>query len=147
MLAGMKRGATLLELLVVLAVAGVVALIGLLPIGALHDRLAVDQVTEAITSAHTRARLVAMAERRIAVLTLTADSVVLRVVESDADTVIRWRGIGPAAEGVTATGVPRRVFFGPSGVTIGVANGSYLLTRGSARRQIVVSRYGRVRVI
>jgi|ABSP01.1.fsa_nt_gi prepilin-type N-terminal cleavage/methylation domain-containing protein len=147
MLAGMKRGSTLLEVLVVLAIAGVVALIGLLPIGALHDRLAVDQVTEALTSAHTRARLVAMAERRIAVLTLTADSVVLRVVESAADTVIRWRGMGPAAEGVTAAGVPRQIFFGPSGVTIGVANGSYLLTRGSARRQIIVSRYGRVRVI
>ena len=146
-LVGMTRGSAILELLVVLAIAGLVALIALAPIGALHDRLAVNRVTEAITSAHTRARLVATAERRIAVLTVTADSLVVRVVESTRDTVIRWWGTGPATEGVTATGVPRRVFFGPSGVTIGVANGSYILTRGGARRQIIVSRYGRVRVI
>jgi hypothetical protein len=107
----------------------------------------VNQAAEVIVSAHTRARLVAIAERRIVVLTLTEDSLVLGVVESAVDTVLRWRGSGPAAEGVTATGVPRRVFFGPSGVTIGVANGSYVLTRGSARRQIIVSRYGRLRVI
>jgi prepilin-type N-terminal cleavage/methylation domain-containing protein len=142
----MKSGATLLELLVVLAIAGLVAVIVLPSIGALHDRLAVNQAAEAIVSAHTRARLVATAERRIVVLTLTEDSVVLAVVESAVDTVLRWRGSGPAAERVTATGVPRRVFFGPSGVTIGVANGSYVLTRGSARRQIIVSRYGRLRV-
>jgi len=146
-LAGMTRGSTLLELLIVLAVAGMVALMALAPIGALHDRLAVDQVAEAIVSAHTRARLVATAERRIAVLTVAADSIVVRVVESAGDTVIRWRGTGPAAEGVTAAGVPRRVFFGPSGITIGVANGSYVLIRGGARRQVIVSRYGRVRVI
>jgi prepilin-type N-terminal cleavage/methylation domain-containing protein len=143
----MKSGATLLELLVVLAIAGLVAVIVLPSIGALHDRLAVNQAAEVIISAHTRARLVATAERRIVVLTLTEDSLVLAVVESAVDTVLRWRGSGPAAERVAATGVPPRVFFGPSGVTIGVANGSYVLTRGSARRQIIVSRYGRLRVI
>ena len=146
-LVAMRYGATLLELLVVLAIVGLVALIAVPPIGALHDRLAVNQAAETITSAHTRARLVAVAERRIAVLTLTADSVMLHVVESVADTVLRWRGAGPAAEGVAAAGLPRRVFFAPSGVTIGVANGSYVLTRGGARRQIIVSRYGRMRVI
>jgi prepilin-type N-terminal cleavage/methylation domain-containing protein len=143
----MARGFTLLELLVALAVAGLVALIALAPIGALHDRLAVDRATEAIASAHTRARLLATAERRIAVLTVAADSLVVRVVESETDTVLRWRGQGPAADGVTAAGVPRRVFFGPSGVTLGLANGSYVLTRGGARRQIIVSRYGRLRVV
>jgi prepilin-type N-terminal cleavage/methylation domain-containing protein len=143
----MKRGATLLELLVVLAIAGLVAVIALPSIGALHDRLAVNEAAEVIASAHSRARLVAMAERRIVVLTLTADSLVLGVVESATDTVLRWRASGPAAEGVTTTGVPRRVLFAPSGVTMGVANGSYVLTRGSARRQIIVSRYGRLRVI
>jgi prepilin-type N-terminal cleavage/methylation domain-containing protein len=143
----MNRGATLLELLVCLALAGLVALIAVPPIGALHDRLAVNQAADAIASAHARARLVAMAERRVVALALTVDSLVLGVVESATDTVVRWRGGGPASDGVAAVGMPRRIYFGPSGVTIGVANGSYVLTRGSARRQIIVSRYGRVRVL
>jgi hypothetical protein len=36
--------------------------------------------------------------------------------------------------------------FHPSGVAMGVANVTHVLTRGAARRQVVVSRLGRVRV-
>jgi Tfp pilus assembly protein FimT len=143
----MRRGITLLELLMVIVLTTLLASLTLPAIGALHDRLAVDAVTESVVSAHTRARLVAVAERRVAVLTLTADSLVVRVVEAPGDTVFRWRGAGPGAEGVGVTGMPRSVLVAPSGVAMGVANGTYVLTRGAARKQVVVSRYGRIRVL
>ncbi len=143
----MRRGVTLLELLIVILVTTLLVSLALPALGALHDRLAVDAVTEELVAAHTRARLVAVAERRVAVLTLTADSLVVRVVEAPLDTVVRWRGEGATAQGVLVTGMPRSVLVGPSGVTMGAAQRTYVLTKGTARKQVVVSRYGRIRVL
>ena len=142
----MQRGSTLIELLIAIMLAGLLAALAIPGLSALHDRLAVETATEAILAAHIRARLVAVTERRVAVLTLTVDSLVLRAVETPADTAPRWHGPGPALQGVAITGVPRNILFAPSGVTMGIANATYLLTRGGARKQVVVSRYGRVRV-
>jgi type IV fimbrial biogenesis protein FimT len=142
----MRRGTTLPELLTVLALLGVLLALGLPASGALLDRLRVEQATSAIAAAHARARMVALAEQRVILLTLAADSLVLRAVESATDTVERWRGDGPARFGVEAAGLPRQLGFAPSGVAFGVANGSYTLSRGGARKQVIVSRYGRVRV-
>ncbi len=142
----MRTGTTLLELLIVVLVAGMLAIIVLPGIAALHNRLAVDAASQALVAAHTRGRVAAQAEHRSMVLTLTADSLVLRAVESPTDSVERWRGTGPAAEGVSTTGMPHLVTFAPSGVTMGLANATYALTRGSAQKQVIVSRYGRVRV-
>lgn len=128
------------------------ALLGLLlalsaPGGAaLLDRFRVQEAASALIGAHARAQLIAVAEQRVILLTLSPDSLVLRAVESPADTVERWRAAGPAVLGVQLAGTPRTVGFAPSGVAFGVANGSYTLVRGSARKQVVVSRYGRVRV-
>jgi prepilin-type N-terminal cleavage/methylation domain-containing protein len=143
----MRRGVTFIELLIVIVLTTLLASLALPTIAALHDRLAVDAVADALLAAHARARLVAVTERRVAVLTLTIDSLVVRVIEAPADTVPRWRNEGPAAQGVAVTGMPRSVLVAPSGVTMGLANGTYVLTRGAARKQVVVSRYGRIRVL
>jgi prepilin-type N-terminal cleavage/methylation domain-containing protein len=142
----MRNGFTLLELLIVLVIAGVLATIALPGITGLHDRLAVDAAARAVAAAHTRARIAALSEHREMILTLTADSLLLYAVESPIDTIERWRGDGPADHDVSVVGMPRRVSFAPSGVTMGFANATYSLTRGSARKQVIVSRYGRVRV-
>jgi Tfp pilus assembly protein FimT len=142
----MRRGTTLLELLLVLALAGLLAILTVPAIGTLRDRLAVERAVETILAAHARARIAAVAERRVALLTLTVDSMLVQVVESAADTVTRWHSTGTLVDGVTATGLPRRIIFGPSGVPMGVANGTYTISRGGVRRQILVSRYGRIRV-
>jgi type II secretory pathway pseudopilin PulG len=142
----MRTGTTLLELCIVILIAGLIATFALPGIGALHDRLAVDAAAQRVVAAHTRARIAAQGEFRVMVLTLTPDSLVLRAVESPTDTVERWRGTGPAGEGVTTTGMPRVVSFAPSGVTMGFANATYVLVRGAAQKQVIVSRYGRVRV-
>jgi prepilin-type N-terminal cleavage/methylation domain-containing protein len=142
----MRRGLTLVELLIVILIAGMLATIALPGIAALHDRLAVDAAVQSLVAAHTRARTAALAERRTMVLTLTADSLVLRAVESPIDSIERWRGDGPADLGVTTTGMPRLIAFAPSGVTMGFANATYALSRGAVTRSVIVSRYGRVRV-
>jgi len=143
----MTRGTTLPELLVGLVLLGLITLMALPAFSRVRDRLAVESAAQALAGAHARARLVAVTERRNVLLTLAPDSLVLHALESPTDTVERWRSAGPAAEGVTTTGLPRRVGYAPSGVSLGLANGTYTITRGAARRQVVVSRYGRVRIV
>ena len=142
----MRRGVSLLELVVTITLLGLLAAFSIPPALALRDRLAVDDNARALANAHARARLVAVAERRVVVLTLTPDSLVLRAVESSTDTVERWRGV-LTGYGVLRTGLPRQVVFAPSGATMGFANATYTLSRGAATKQVVVSRYGRVRII
>lgn len=143
----MSRGATLLELAIALAVLGLLALIGISAFGRVRDRLAVDSAAHSIAGAHARARLVAVTERRPVLLILSADSLAIHAVESPTDTVLRWRSDGPRSAGVASAGLPRQVAFAPNGLTLGVANGTCTLTRGSAQKQVVMSRYGRVRII
>jgi len=141
----MNRGTTLLEILLALAVTGLLAAIALPPVGDLHDRLLVDHAAGAITAAHTRARLMATIEGRVALLTISSDSLRIDVL-SGPDTLRRWAVPGPRTDGVRLTGGGRNILFAPSGVTFGVANATYTLSRGSRVKQVVVSRYGRVRV-
>jgi prepilin-type N-terminal cleavage/methylation domain-containing protein len=145
-LAAMPRGFTLVELLLTMTLAGALLALAVPGLGALRDRLAVDAAASAIIAAHTRARIVARIERRVAILALSPDSIILRVVRSPGDTLERWRDQGPGTGGVTTAGLPRTVLFAASGVTMGLANGTYSVSRGGFRRQVIVSRYGRIRV-
>ena len=129
-----------------MAMAAILLLIAYPGWGALRDRIAVNRAVDLLVAAHARARLIAASEQRASLLALTADSLVLRVPESEADTVERWRAPGPLQDGVSVTGMPKLVRFAPSGATLGAANATYELSRGVARRQVVVSRYGRIRV-
>jgi Tfp pilus assembly protein FimT len=140
------RGTTLLELALVVVIAGILLAMGVPAVSALRDRLSADGAAAVLVSAHARARMIAAAEGRVVVLSLWADSIVVQAVESPTDTVIRWRGAGPASHRVSLTGLPRQVVFAPNGIPLGLANGTYVASRGGAQRQVVVSRYGRVRV-
>lgn len=143
----MTRGATLPELVLALLIAGLLALLAMPAFARVRDRLAVERAAHALAGAHTRARLVALTERRAVLLTLAADTLRIHALESPTDTILRWQAAGPTADGIATTGLPRIVTFAPSGVTLGVSNGSCTLTRGGARRQVVMSRYGRVRIL
>ena len=142
----MPRGTTLLEILLVLVITSLIAAIAAPAIGALRDQLLVREAADQVMGVHARARLIASVEQRVVVLLLTPDSLVLQVVEAPSDTVVRWRGAGPALSHVGVSGFPRSITFAPAGVAFGFANGTYGFSRGSARRQVIVSRYGRVRV-
>jgi prepilin-type N-terminal cleavage/methylation domain-containing protein len=142
----MPRGFTLIELLVVLAILGIVLAIGWPTIRQTRDQLVLREWTTTLVAAHTRARSVAIAEQRVTLVTVTAESLVVRAIVSPTDTAERWRTAGPASEGVSLAGAPHTTAFAPSGVAFGLANVTYSLSRGGLARQVIVSRYGRVRI-
>ena len=144
----MRRGVSLVELLFVLAVVGILA--GVVVPGSAHlaDRLIVEQEVARLLSAHRSAWHAAAGRHRIAMLRITPDTLAIRTVRSagDPDTVLAWIGPGPRAAGVTLASAPHTTTFGPDGIGMGLSNARHILRRGSAQREIVVSRLGRVRV-
>jgi len=141
----MTRGFTLIELALVLLIAGLMAIFAAGPLLGLRDRLAVDQAARDIVALHARARLLAMVESRPIRLDIGSDSSLMRVI-ADGDTITRWRGAGLSAEPASVSGPVRSLWFSPAGVTYGVSNVTWIVTRGSAEKRVVVSRWGRIRI-
>jgi Tfp pilus assembly protein FimT len=140
----MRRGITLLELLLVLIVTGLLSAIVMPRFAIVADGLAVEAAARQLVGAHRRARMIAILESRNVVLTIAADSLVIRLGSAGAQS---WRASGPAAEGVALVGGPKQIVFSPVGVTAGLSNASFQLSRGGASRSVVVSRLGRVRIL
>jgi prepilin-type N-terminal cleavage/methylation domain-containing protein len=139
----MRRGFTLLEIALVLAVTGLLFGIALPRLTALWNSLAVSQAAEEIVAAHRRARVLAILRSRPVVLSVSWDTLTIREAGASADA---WGGSGPAAAGVSLPGPLRRITFSPVGLAMGVSNASFPLARGSATRTVIVSRLGRIRV-
>ncbi len=140
----MRRGATLLELVLALVIIGTLTAIAEPRVRGYADSLAVNQAAREIVSAHRRARISAILQSRIVELTISAAALSIRPRGAAADT---WRAAGPAAERVTLAGPTRIIVFSPVGISIGVSNASFVLSRGAASRTVVVSRLGRVRIV
>ena len=142
----MRRGFSLIELVFGLVILGLISSAAVPALGALRDRYTVNSVAGAIAGAHNRARIRAILESQVTELEVRADSLILRVGTGGSGAAV-WTGPGPLASGVSMTSPSRTLMFAPSGVTMGFANATFVVTRGGARRQVVVSRLGRVRVI
>ena len=144
----MRRGATFLELVVLLVIVGLLA--GLAAPGASYvaDRLAVEHEAGRILSAYRSAWLTARMQQRLVLLRVTADTLAIRTVVSAGapDTALVWMTPGPSAAGVALTSPPHTTTFAPDGVAMGLSNTSHRLEKGAAKRQVVVSRLGRVRI-
>jgi prepilin-type N-terminal cleavage/methylation domain-containing protein len=138
----MRHGFTLLETVMVLAVLGLTLGIAAPHIASMSDRLAVEQAAHQLVAAHRRARITSIVRSRSAVLTVGPDSFAIRLAGDAADT---WASSGPAAWGVALAGPIRRLTFSPVGITTGLSNATFRLSRGTAVRTIVVSRLGRLR--
>lgn len=138
------KGTTLLELLAALVIMGIVA--GLAVPGAtrFRDRLLVEHHTHAVITAYQRARLAALLGSARSVLHIEPDRLDVYVLHGS-DSVLVWQAPGPASDGVALTG-PARTAFAPAGITMGLANGTYVLVRGGVSRTVVASRLGRLRV-
>lgn len=139
------RGYSLPELLVTLGVVGLAITLATLRLAALGDRFAVEAATADLLIAYQRARLTALGSAEpvrfeFAATRTTAWSLGI------ADSSLAWTLPGPAARGVTLVESPGPVVMTPAGVTMGVANGRYVLERGGTRRAVVASRLGRLRV-
>lgn len=142
----MPRGVTLLELILVLAIIGLMAGAAGPGLSGLRDRYTTAGMAGTIAGAHNRARIHAVLTGSTTELEVRADSLIIRTVTGQ-DTTIVWTAPGPASQGIAVTGAPRVLNFAPTGITLGFANASFVLTRGAGHRQVIVSRLGRVRVI
>jgi prepilin-type N-terminal cleavage/methylation domain-containing protein len=140
----MRRGATLPELTIALIVMGLMLSIALPRIQGVTDSLAVDQAAHEIAGAHRRARMSAILRSRVLELIIDADSLILH---ERGDTTRLWRADGPSASRVALAGPRRTLTFSPVGITMGLSNASFQLTRGAASRTVIVSRLGRVRIV
>ena len=140
-----RHGFSLPELAVVVFLTALATGVGVPALIHALDRRVVEAAATQIINAHREARLVAVATQRTALLRLAADTLELRTAQGS-DTTLVWRRPGPRAFGVEVIGNPRVLRFIPYGYTIGGSNTSYTISKGAARRKVIISRLGRVRV-
>jgi Tfp pilus assembly protein FimT len=131
------------ELMLVLAVAGLLFGIALPRLSGALDHIEVESQANHLVAAHRRARIMAVTRGQVLVLTIDSASIVIRP-RGQASPL--WAENGPAAARVTLEGPARQFTFSPVGLTLGLSNATLRLTRGSASRTIVISRLGRVRI-
>jgi Tfp pilus assembly protein FimT len=136
---------SLVDLLLAIALTGALLAGGATSLGRFTDRSRVEAVAGSLQNAYRRAQSVARAWGRPAEIVISPDSIVIRALSQSSPTVV-WRETGPAALGVAVAPALHVLAFAPSGLAMGAANVSHVLTRGGARRQVIVSRLGRVRV-
>jgi Tfp pilus assembly protein FimT len=141
----MRTGATLTELLVVLAVIACLAALAVPSAAGLLAGVYTERAARELMAAHRIARFTAIMRRRPTLLVVGVDSLLVRVLDGR-DTAAVWRGAGPASLGVSLEGPAYPLAFAPTGLPRGVANATYTLERGSIRRQVIVSRLGRLRI-
>jgi prepilin-type N-terminal cleavage/methylation domain-containing protein len=141
----MRRGYSLPELMMVVAIVGLLTALALPPSRRLLDGIAVQNGARQIRAAHFRARMHAVAFGRTTLLELGPDTIRILSI-SGSDTTLTWQSAGPAADGLTLTGPSHPLIYSPLGMTMGLSNGTWHLTYGSASRDVIVSRLGRLRI-
>jgi prepilin-type N-terminal cleavage/methylation domain-containing protein len=138
----MRTGYTLLEVALVLVIIGLLLGIAVPRFATFRDTLDVEQAAQTIASAHRRARITAILNSRLTVLSVGPDSLTI----GPPDSAATWGAAGPRASGIRLEGPMRQIVFSPVGVTMGVSNASFRLSRGVSSRSVIVSRLGRVRI-
>lgn len=141
----MRRGLTLVELLLVVTIVGLLAAVGGPRLAEALNRISVRNAAQRLVAAHTRARLHSTLHGRVTLLTFRADSLILQAIDG-VDTLPVWQEPGPAASGVTLAGPGHPIVFVPTGLTHGLVNGTWTLSAGGVTRTVVVSRAGRIRL-
>lgn len=140
----MARGTTLPELLIALAVLGVLAGIAVPAAGAARDRALVAWHAQALAAAHAGTRAAARRHGSRVELAVSAAALEQRLPGGGGTL---WTRPGPAQDGVALIGPATPIVFDSRGYTLGVANRTYRLTRGTAETRVVISRLGRLRIL
>ena len=140
----MRRGLSLAELVVALAIVAVVTAVTLPSVGGLLDWIAVNTAAEDVATALAAARNAAVMQGSRTRLTIAPDTLRIDRWRGDSwDAVLRWPG--PLAHGVTLEVSNPEVVFDPIGLGWGVSNTSVVMRRGSRIETLTVSRVGRVK--
>lgn len=134
---------TLPELMLVLALAGILLGMAAPRLTGVLDGIEVRTAAHHLAAAHLRARMMALTGGQVLVLSVEAHRLAIRR-RSDGTTL--WSHPGPALGGVALDGAPRQFTFAPEGLTLGLSNATLRLTRNAAARTVVISRLGRVRI-
>jgi type IV fimbrial biogenesis protein FimT len=138
----MRRGMTLIEVTVVVAIIALIAGIGAPAVLRRLDRTRVRHATAEVVSVLALARATALArEMYVSVIFDAADSAVY--LTDGRDTLVA-RAVG-AIYGVAVASNRDSATYGPSGLGYGASNQSIVLRRGDVADTIVISRLGRVR--
>jgi type II secretory pathway pseudopilin PulG len=140
----MERGVTVLELLVVVVIAGFMLALGMPRLGGMLDHLAVDAAARDVTVALAVARHIAVDQGLRVRLRLGQDSLRVDTLGGGAWGQYRSRP-GPASRGASLSATNPIVIFSPLGLMWGVSNTTVTLKRGSHLETVVVSKVGRVR--
>lgn len=139
----MRRGITLPELLIGLVLVGLLTLLAVPRLAALHDAAKLRQEAFRLVTTLDRARGTAVRLGLNARLTLTSTDYVIDALLPDTLLEV-WRAPGAAAGAVQLGGAGAPILFGPAGVAVGASNRTLVLTAGSSARRIVLSRLGRI---
>jgi prepilin-type N-terminal cleavage/methylation domain-containing protein len=140
----MRRAFTLVELMLVLAVLGVLLGIAIPGLSQVLDRIEVEAAAAHIVAAHQRARLLAITHGQVVKLSIDGARI---AIYPRSGLVPLWSGSGPSEDRVTLAGPARQFTFSPEGFTLGLSNASLQLVRGTSRRTVVISRLGRIRIL
>jgi Tfp pilus assembly protein FimT len=138
----MRRGATLPELVAVLATIGVVTTIAVARLGALRDRMSVRAAAAETFATFALARRWSLSRATRTAIAIDTTSASL-TVRSYTDTITR-RQLG-ASHGVSMSATRDSMAYAPNGLGYGASNLSLVLRRGGAAETVFVSRLGRVR--
>jgi prepilin-type N-terminal cleavage/methylation domain-containing protein len=140
----MRRGFTLSELAVVLAILAIVTAITLPRLQGLLDWIAVNTAAQDVTTAVAVTRYAAIMQGGRRRLVIARDS--LRIDRWSGDSWVpheRWPG--PDRHGVALEVSNPVVVFDPIGLAWGVSNTKVVLRRGVRSETITLSRLGRVK--
>ncbi len=136
-----RRAFTLIELLIVLVVAGTVMALALPPAAAWMDRVESHSAARDILSTLAAARGEALARRQRAWVVLDTARAQVRLVVGR---VTRRRSLADTHR-VRLSATRDSIAYDASGLGYGAANVTIVVARGVARDTVVVSRLGRVR--
>ncbi len=140
----MRRGLTLAELVVVLAILATVMAVTLPRLVGIRDWIAVDDAAHEVTAAISVARSAAVMRGTRSRAVIAADSLRIDRWHGDSwEDMHRWPG--PDRRGVALEVSNPMVVFDPIGVAWGPSNTKIVLRRGTRAVTITVSRLGRVK--
>jgi prepilin-type N-terminal cleavage/methylation domain-containing protein len=140
----MRRGLTLIEIMVVLAILALVTAVTLPRLAGFLDWVAVDTAAQEVTTAIAVARGVAVMQGIRSRVVIAGDSLRIdRWGEDSWGDLHRWPG--PGRHGVALEVSNPAVVFAPIGLAWGLSNTTVMLRRGTRVATLTVSRLGRVK--
>jgi prepilin-type N-terminal cleavage/methylation domain-containing protein len=139
----MKRGVTLVELVVALVLVGILLGLAFPRAAGWLDWMAVDRAAVEVSAFHHQAQFAAILRSERVRVRLTEDSLTA-TFEGIRDSTFLTRA-GPARHGVRLTASRPEIRFAANGLGLGAANTKIVLQRGAAVDSLTTSRLGRLK--